>query len=104
MADEDNNEAASRRAAATFTLGMRRSSSDPAIKALSRAEAEARLDLAAAIQAWDAATAEGGYGIYHQHEVEKAKDAYAQALADLVRGEAGPYLAKRHHSGEGERQ
>jgi len=46
MATEREDEAAGRRVSATFTLGMRRSSSDPAIKALSRAEAEARLDLA----------------------------------------------------------
>jgi len=59
---------------------------------LVRAEAQARLHLAAAIQAMDEVEdlAEAGHKVHsltEQAEVERAKDAYAQALADLVRGQ-----------------
>lgn len=56
---------------------------------LNRAEASARVDLAAAIMAMDeAADVPGRHNMQEQAEVERAIRAYADALADLVRGEA----------------
>ena len=64
---------------------------------LGRREAEARLELAAAIIAMDeadeaaAAVTQGmpqRHTLHEQAAVERAKNAYAQALADLVRGDA----------------
>ncbi|MDO5865179.1 MULTISPECIES: hypothetical protein [Paenarthrobacter] len=60
---------------------------------LRRAEAQARVQLAAAVMAMDEVEDRiaGGEKIHSLHEqaaVERAKDAYAQALADLVRGES----------------
>lgn len=59
---------------------------------LVRAEAQARLRLAAAIAALDETEdrIEAGMAIHSLNEqlaVERAKDDYAQALADLVRGQ-----------------
>lgn len=56
---------------------------------LGRAEAVAKLALAAAITAWDeaeAASDPGRHTLFEQAAVESAKDAYAQALANLLRG------------------
>lgn len=59
---------------------------------LGRAEASARVDLAAAIMAMDEAEDADGHGV-HRHSmqeqaaVEVAVRAYADALAALVRGE-----------------
>lgn len=69
---------------AAFTLSMRSMSADPAVKALVRAEALARLLLAAAIKDMDEAPAPA---LAEQARVETAKDAHAQALANLVRGQ-----------------
>jgi hypothetical protein len=60
---------------------------------LRHAEAAARLDLAAAIIAMDAVdeqieAGEKIHGMNEQAAVEHAQQVYAQALADLVRGEA----------------
>ena len=60
---------------------------------LRRAEAQARVQLAAAVIAMDEvedriAAGEKIHSLYEQAAVERAKDAYAQALADLVRGES----------------
>lgn len=61
---------------------------------LVRAEAQARLDLAAAIMAMDdAADLPGRHNFNEQVAVEQAKDHYAAALADLVRGEAASSVA-----------
>ena len=54
---------------------------------LKTAEAQARLRLAAAVMAMDEAF-ESGPAIAEQLAVEEAKNEYAQALADLVRGQA----------------
>lgn len=59
---------------------------------LRRTEAQARLKLAAAIQAMDeiedlAAAGHKVHSLAEQAEVERAKDTYAQALADLLRGQ-----------------
>lgn len=55
---------------------------------LSRAEASARVDLAAAIMAMDeAADVPGRHNMQEQAAVEVAVRAYADALAALVRGE-----------------
>lgn len=56
---------------------------------LNRAEASARVDLAAAIMAMDeAADVPGRHNMQEQAAVETAIRAYANALAALVRGEA----------------
>lgn len=55
---------------------------------LSRAAQEAHNDLAAAIMAMDeAAGIEGRHNLQEQAAVEAAKNAHAQALANLLRGE-----------------
>ena len=58
---------------------------------LRRAETQARLALAAAIMAFDQRLEACGDDLSHtlheQAAIEEAKTAYAQALADLVRGE-----------------
>lgn len=57
---------------------------------LGRAEAQARLILAAAIMEWDQAEEEASdsqHTLVEQAEVERATHAYVQALADLLRGE-----------------
>lgn len=60
---------------------------------LRQAEAAARLDLAAAIMAWDEAEdsdevrAGRRHTLHEQNDVALAKSAYAQALANLIRGE-----------------
>lgn len=58
---------------------------------LRRAETQARLALAAAIMAFDQKLEACDYDLSHtlheQAAIEEAKTAYAQALADLVRGE-----------------
>lgn len=61
---------------------------------LSSAEAQAKLVLAAAIIAMDEVTdrilaGEAVHSMDEQVAVERAKDAHAQALADLLRGETG---------------
>jgi hypothetical protein len=57
---------------------------------LRKAEAEARVNLAAAIMAMDSAyDLPGQHDLNEQMLVERTKHAYAQALANLVRGEAG---------------
>lgn len=72
--------------AATYRLAMHRER-HPGLK---RAESTARLHLAAAIIAMDEAESQPGrHSLQEQAEVERAKDAYAQALADLLRGESG---------------
>lgn len=58
---------------------------------LRRAEAQARVQLAAAVIAMDEvedriAAGEKIHSLYEQAAIERAKDAYAQALANLVRG------------------
>lgn len=58
---------------------------------LRRTEAQARRDLAAAVIAMDEvddriAAGENTHSLNEQAAVEQAKDRYAQALADLVRG------------------
>ncbi|PUB32535.1 hypothetical protein C8K30_1011061 [Promicromonospora sp. AC04] len=59
--------------------------------ALRRAEARARLRLAAAIQAMDeAGSVPGRHDLGEQAAVELASQRYSRALADLVRGETGP--------------
>ena len=56
---------------------------------LGREEADARVDLAAAIIAMDeAADVPGHHNLVEQVAVEQAKDRYAQALANLIRGES----------------
>lgn len=72
------------RVSATFTLAMR-GSSHPELK---RALADARLDLAAAIQAMDAAFERVESGIAEQLAVNTAMVNHAAAMADLLRGEA----------------
>lgn len=55
---------------------------------LRRAEARARLRLAAAIKTMDAAqSVPGRHDLHEQAAVEQASRAYTQALADLVRGD-----------------
>lgn len=57
---------------------------------LARSEAEARLDLAAAILAMDEAEDQPGrHNLVEQQAVNDALRAYGQALADLLRGERG---------------
>ncbi|WP_247040255.1 hypothetical protein [Arthrobacter rhizosphaerae] len=71
---------------ATFTLTMR-GRHRPELR---RAEAQARLRFAAAIHSMYAAEdVPGHHNLNEQAAVELAKDAYAQALADLIRGDAG---------------
>ncbi|SDH39102.1 hypothetical protein [Microbacterium sp. 77mftsu3.1] len=71
---------------------------------LVRAEAQARVDLAAAIMKLDEAADSDDviWGRRHtmqeQAAVERAKNAYAQALADLLRGEAYVEPVLRMHS------
>lgn len=56
---------------------------------LKTAESEARLNLAAAIITLDEVQdTPGRHNLAEQAAVERAKDAYAQALANLLRGEA----------------
>lgn len=71
---------------ATYRLAMHREQ----YPGLKRVESTARLYLAAAIIAMDEAENQPGrHSLQEQAEVERAKDAYAQALADLLRGESG---------------
>lgn len=60
---------------------------------LVRAQAQARLDLAAAVLAYDRAHAEHDgddrYTLAEQAAIEQASAGYVRALADLVRGEQG---------------
>lgn len=89
------------RAGATFLLGLRRISH----KDLLRAEAQARLDFAAAIIAMDEvddriAAGEKIHSLNEQAAVERAKDAYAQALANLVRGETAENEPRIHEPDE----
>ena len=81
--------AEAQRVAAVHRLAMRRAFHPE----LRRAEAQARVQLAAAVMAMDEvedriAAGEKIHSLYEQAAVERAKDAYAQALADLVRGES----------------
>lgn len=74
---------------ATYTLAVRKTQ----YPQLVRAEAQARLKLAAAIAAMDEVEdlIEAGlspHSLIEQDAVEQAKDDYAQALADLMRGQA----------------
>lgn len=72
---------------AVARLGMMRDR-HPELRA---AEADARLALAAAIIAWDEAEqaqVPGRHTLHEQAAVNQASTAYAQALADLLRGEA----------------
>lgn len=72
--------------AATYRLAMHREQ----YPGLKRVESTARLYLAAAIIAMDEAENQPGrHSLQEQAEVERAKDAYAKALADLLRGENG---------------
>lgn len=87
LTEEQEREAA--RLGAAYLLGHRRM----AHKELVRAEAQARLGLAAAIIAMDQvkeriAAGEKIHSLNEQAAVELTKNAYAQALADLLRGEA----------------
>ena len=73
------------RVGATFRLTMMRD----LVPELKKAEAAARLDLAAAIIAMDvAADIPGRHNLSEQVTVEDAREAYGHALADLLRGEA----------------
>lgn len=57
---------------------------------LRKAEARARVQLASAIRALDAAASvPGRHTLNEQLAVNQAKDDYAQALADLLRGDDG---------------
>lgn len=71
--------------AATFTLSMHRKRFPELVKA----EAQSRLLLAAAIQRLDAAydADPDDPALFEQVAVTEASQAYAQALADLLRGE-----------------
>ena len=75
--------------AARVNATMRLAFSRIAAKDLGRAEAQARLDLAAAIIALDEAEALADenqtHTLHEQLAVETAKNDYAQALADLLR-------------------
>ena len=82
-------EAEAQRVAAVHRLGISKAFHPE----LRRAEAQARVQLAAAVMAMDEvedriAAGEKIHSLYEQAAVERAKDAYAQALADLVRGES----------------
>lgn len=69
---------------ATFRLAMMRARHPD----LSHALAKANVDLAAAIIAMDAAEGEPGrHSMFEQVAVDEAKTRYAQALANLLRGE-----------------
>lgn len=60
---------------------------------LVKAEAQARVNLAAAIMAMDeAADQEGRHNLFEQAAVETALQEFGRALADLVRGEADSTL------------
>lgn len=66
---------------------------------LGRAEASARLDLAAAIIAMDEAEdVPGRHNLQQQLNVNNALHAYGQAIADLIRGESTP--TSSHYAGE----
>lgn len=78
----NEHEAAVIAATARLTFARRQ---HPGLKA---AEARARLALAAAVMAMDEAFDSGSAAIAEQFAVEEAKDEYAQALADLIRGES----------------
>ena len=67
---------------AVFVLAMRRS--DKNMQPLLAAENDAKNKLAAAILAMDRAD---GFAVLEQLDVEVAKDEYAQALANLLRGD-----------------
>lgn len=85
---DDTYEHEAARANATMRLAFARI----AAKDLGRAEAQARLDLAATIIALDEAEALADenqtHTLHEQLAVETAKNDYAQALADLLRREA----------------
>jgi len=71
-------------AAAIFRMSMMRTSHPE----LGHAEAKARVRLAAAIIAMDEAEAQPErHSLTEQAEVEAAKNEYAQALANLLRGD-----------------
>lgn len=82
-----NTEQEAARVGATFTLAMHKK----LYPDLNRALAEARLDLAAAIQALDRAVDKGEPGIAEDIIVSHTTTAHAQALADLLRGQARSY-------------
>lgn len=88
------------RVGATFRLAFA-AKQHPELK---RAEAEARLDLAAAIMAMDEADGDPmRHSLQEQAEVEAATDTYADALANLLRGEADAQQVERFHEWENER-
>ncbi|MFF1880219.1 hypothetical protein ACFVVC_01955 [Pseudarthrobacter sp. NPDC058196] len=92
-------EAEAQRVAAVHRLAMSKAFHPD----LRRAEAQARVQLAAAVMAMDEvedriAAGEKIHSLYEQAAVERAKEAYAQALADLVRGQSSTETAPTHTS------
>lgn len=81
---QPNTDQEAARVAATFALAMHKK----IYPDLNRALAEAHLDLAAAIQALDRAVDKGEPGIAEEIIVSHTTTAHAEALADLLRGQA----------------
>lgn len=78
-----DNEQATAEVCATFTLGMHRQR----FPELTRAEAQARLRLAAAIMSFDELSEAGENTLFAQARIETETINYRDALADLLRGE-----------------